>query len=113
MTPQEYVDRERRHVRINIGRAERSGNGAVIQQLEERLRILDEFERRLKALYRKKEVCRLMRAAAEVLIEDEKHLCEGATTKIVAEVDGKTYTLSDIIFGLTLAAAVWEQEKER
>lgn len=109
MTPQEYIDRERRRAQLNLGWAIRRNDDAAMHRLAERLQVLCDIERGLKTLHRKKEACRLMRAAVEVLAADDS----GDTDmEIAAVVDGDEYTMQDIVFGMCELVSAWEGDRD-
>lgn len=109
MTPQEYIDRERRRAQLNLGWAIRRNDDAAMHRLAERLQVLCDIERGLKTLHRKKEACRLMRAAAEALAAEDSPDVDYA---IAARVDGIEYTMQDVVFGLCEIANRWEEEEQ-
>lgn len=109
MTPQEYIDRERRRAQLNLGWAIRRNDDAAMHRLAERLQVLCDIERGLKTLHRKKEACRLMRAAAEVLAADDSGDADAA---IAAVVDGEEYTIQDILLGVYDLVNAWEGDRD-
>lgn len=109
MTPQEYIDRERRRAQLNLGWAIRRNDDAAMHRLAERLQVLCDIERGLKTLHRKKEACRLMRAAAEALAADDSG---DADMEIAAVVDGEEYTMQDIVFGMCELVSAWEGDED-
>ena len=109
MTPQEYIDRERRRAELNLGWAIRRNDDAAMHRLAERLQVLCDIERGLKTLHRKKEACRLMRAAVEVLAAEDSGDADAA---IAAVVDGEEYTMQDIVFGMCELVSAWEGDRD-
>ena len=109
MTPQEYIDRERRRAQLNLGWAIRRNDDAAMHRLAERLQVLCDIERGLKTLHRKKEACRLMRAAAEALAAEDSGDADAA---IAAVVDGEEYTMQDLVFGMCELVSAWEGDDE-
>ena len=109
MTPQEYIDRERRRAQLNLGWAIRRNDDAAMHRLAERLQVLCDIERGLKTLHRKKEACRLMRAAVEVLAADDSGDADAA---IAAVVDGEEYTMQDLVFGMCELVSAWEEDED-
>lgn len=109
MTPQEYIDRERRRAQLNLGWAIRRNDDAAMHRLAERLQVLCDIERGLKTLHRKKEACRLMRAAAEALAAEDS---PDAGYAIAARVDGIEYTMQDLVFGMCELVSAWEGDEE-
>ena len=105
MTPQEYIDRERRRAQLNLGWAIRRNDDAAMHRLAERLQVLCDIERGLKTLHRKKEACQLMRAAVEVLAAEDSGDADAA---IAAVVDGEEYTIQDLVFGMCEIVNAWE-----
>ena len=109
MTPQEYIDRERRRAELNLGWAIRRNDDAAMYRLAERLQVLCDIERGLKTLHRKKEACRLMRAAAEALAAEDSGDADAA---IAAVVDGEEYTMQDLVFGMCELVSAWEGDED-
>lgn len=109
MTPQEYIDRERRRAQLNLGWAIRRNDDAAMHRLAERLQVLCDIERGLKPLHRKKEACRLMRAAVEVLAAEDSGDADAA---IAAVVDGEEYTMQDLVFGMCELVSAWEGDRD-
>ena len=109
MTPQEYIDRERRRAELNLGWAIRRNDDAAMHRLAERLQVLCDIERGLKTLHRKKEACRLMRAAVEVLAAEDSGDADAA---IAAVVDGEEYTMQDIVFGMCELVNAWKGDRD-
>lgn len=109
MTPQEYIDRERRRAQLNLGWAIRRNDDAAMHRLAERLQVLCDIERGLKTLHRKKEACHLMRAALEVLAAEDSGDADAA---IAAVVDGEEYTMQDIVFGMCELVSAWEGDRD-
>lgn len=109
MTPQEYIDRERRRAQLNLGWAIRRNDDAAMHRLAERLQVLCDIERGLKTLHRKKEACRLMRAAAEALAAEDSGDADAA---IAAVVDGEEYTIQDILLGVYDLVNAWEGDRD-
>lgn len=109
MTPQEYIDRERRRAQLNLGWAIRRNDDAAMHRLAERLQVLCDIERGLKTLHRKKEACRLMRAAAEALATVDSM---DPDYSLVAIVDGNEYTIQDILLGMCDLVNAWEGDRD-
>lgn len=66
MTPQEYIDRERKRALLNLDRADERKDKKAAERLVERLEVLKEIEACLEEVaWRRTRACRLMRAAAE------------------------------------------------
>ena len=109
MTPQEYIARERHRAELNLGWAIRRNDDAAMHRLAERLQVLCDIERGLKTLHRKKEACRLMRTAVEVLAAEDSGDADAA---IAAIVDGEEYTMQDIVFGMCELVSAWEGDRD-
>lgn len=109
MTPQEYIDRERRRAQLNLGWAIRRNDDAAMHRLAERLQVLCDIERGLKTLHRKKEACHLMRAAVEVLAAEDSGDADAA---IAAVVGGEEYTIQDILLGVYDLVNAWEGDRD-
>jgi hypothetical protein len=80
-----------------------------MHRLAERLQVLCDIERGLKTLHRKKEACRLMRAAAEALAAEDSGDADAA---IAAVVDGEEYTMQDLVFGMCELVSAWEVDRD-
>ena len=110
MTPQEYIDRERRRAYMNLKRANERRDKKAAERLAEKLEVLEEIESRLETVtWRRTQACHLMRAAVEVLeVEDSGD----ADAAIAAVVDGEEYTMQDIVFGMCELVSAWEGDEE-
>ena len=109
MTPQEYIDRERRRAWTNLKRANERGDEKAAERLAEKLEVLKEIENGLEMVTRRRaQACRLMRAAAEALAAEDS---PDAGYAIAARVDGIEYTMQDVVFGLCEIANRWEEEE--
>lgn len=110
MTPQEYIDRERRRAWTNLKRANERKDEKAAERLVEKLEVLKEIEGGLETVtWRRTQACRLMRAAVEVLAADES---AEAAAAIAAVVDGEEYTMQDIVFGMCELVSAWEGDEE-
>lgn len=111
MTPQEYIDRERKRALLNLDRADERRDEKAAERLVEKLTVLKEIESGLETVsWRKTQACRLMRAAVEVLAADQER--EDAASAIVAMVDGEEYTMQDLVFGMCELVSAWEGDEE-
>lgn len=110
MTPQEYIDRERRRAWTNLKRANERRDEKAAERLAEKLEVLKEIESGLETVtWRRTQACRLMRAAVEVLAAEDSGDAEMA---IAAVVDGDEYTMQDIVFGMCELVSAWEGDEE-
>lgn len=110
MTPQEYIDRERRRACINLKRANERGDEKAAERLAEKLEVLREIENGLETVtWRRAQACHLMRAAVEVLAAENSG---DADMAIAAVVDGEEYTMQDLVFGIAHAVTEWEEYEE-
>lgn len=98
MTPQEYIDRERRRAYMNLKRANERKDEKAAERLAEKLEVLKEIEDGLETIaWHRAQACRLMRAAVEVLAAEDSGDADAA---IAAVVDGEEYTIQDILLGM-------------
>ena len=110
MTPQEYIDRERRRAWTNLKRANERRDEKAAERLVEKLEVLKEIESGLETVtWRRTQACRLMRAAVEVLAADES---AEAAAAIAAVVDGEEYTMQDLVFGMCELVSAWEEDED-
>lgn len=110
MTPQEYIDRERRRAWTNLKRANERRDEKAAERLAEKLEVLKEIESGLETVtWRRTQACRLMRAAVEVLAADES---AEAAAAIAAIVDGEEYTMQDLVFGMCELVSAWEGDRD-
>lgn len=110
MTPQEYIDRERRRAYTNLKRANERGDQKAAERLAEKLEVLREIENGLETVaWHRAQACHLMRAAVEVLAAEDSG---DADMAIAAVVDGEEYTMQDLVFGLCEIANRWEEEEQ-
>lgn len=110
MTPQEYIDRERRRAWTNLKRANERKDEKAAERLVEKLEVLKEIESGLETVtWRRTQACRLMRAAVEVLAADES---AEAAAAIAAVVDGEEYTMQDLVFGMCELVSAWEGDRD-
>lgn len=110
MTPQEYIDRERRRAWTNLKRANERKDEKAAERLAEKLEVLKEIESGLETLaWRRAQACHLMRAAVEVLAADDSG---DADMAIAAVVDGEEYTIQDILLGMYDLVNAWEGDEE-
>lgn len=106
MTPQEYIDRERRRAWTNLKRANERKDEKAAERLVEKLEVLKEIESGLEMVtWRKTQACRLMRMAAKVLASVDSM---DPDYSIVAMVDGEEYTMQDILLGMCELVNAWE-----
>lgn len=110
MTPQEYIDRERRRAWTNLKRANERKDEKAAERLAEKLEVLKEIENGLETVaWHRAQACHLMRAAVEVLAVDDS----GDTDmEIAAVVDGDEYTMQDIVFGMCELVSAWEGDRD-
>ena len=110
MTPQEYIDRERRRAYINLKRANERRDEKAAERLAEKLEVLKEIENGLETVtWHRAQACHLMRAAVEVLAAEDSGDTEMA---IAAVVDGEEYTMQDLVFGMCELVSAWEGDEE-
>ena len=110
MTPQEYIDRERRRAYMNLKRANERKDEKAAERLAEKLEVLKEIESGLETLaWRRAQACHLMRAAVEVLAADDSG---DADMAIAAVVDGEEYAIQDILLGMYDLVNVWEGDRD-
>ena len=110
MTPQEYIDRERRRAWTNLKRANERRDEKAAERLAEKLEVLKEIESGLETVtWRRTQACRLMRAAAEVLAAEDSGDADAA---IAAVVDGEEYTIQDILLGMCDLVNAWEGDRD-
>lgn len=110
MTPQEYIDRERRRAWTNLKRANERRDEKAAERLAEKLEVLKEIENSLETVaWHRAQVCRLMRAVVEVLAADDSG---DADMAIAAVVDGEEYTMQDLVFGMCDLVSAWERGEE-
>lgn len=110
MTPQEYIDRERRRACMNLKRANERKDEKAAERLAEKLEVLKEIENGLGiTTWRRTQACHLMRAAVEVLAAEDSGDADAA---IAAVVDGEEYTIQDIVFGMCELVSAWEGDRD-
>ena len=110
MTPQEYIDRERRRAWTNLKRANERRDEKAAERLAEKLDVLREIESGLETVaWRRRQACQLMRAAVEVLAAEDSGDADAA---IAAVVDGEEYTIQDILLGMYDLVSAWEGDEE-
>lgn len=110
MTPQEYIDRERRRAYTNLKRANERRDEKAAERLAEKLEVLKEIESGLETVaWRRAQACHLMRAAVEVLAAEDSGDADAA---IAAVVDGEEYTMQDIVFGMCELVSAWEEDRD-
>lgn len=110
MTPQEYIDRERRRAWTNLKRANERRDEKAAERLVEKLEALKEIENGLETVtWRRTQACRLMRAAVEVLAAVDSM---DPDYSLVATVDGNEYTIQDILLGMYDLVNAWEGDEE-
>lgn len=110
MTPQEYIDRERRRAYMNLKRANERRDQKAAERLAEKLDVLREIESGLETVaWQRAQACHLMRAAVEVLAADDSGDADAA---IAAVVDGEEYTMQDIVFGMCELVSAWEEDRD-
>ena len=106
MTPQEYIDRDRRRAYMNLKRANERKDEKAAERLAEKLEVLKEIEDGLETIaWHRAQACRLMRAAVEVLAAEDSGDADAA---IAAVVDGEEYTIQDILLGMYDLVNAWE-----
>ena len=106
MTPQEYIDRERRRAYMNLKRANERKDEKAAERLAEKLEVLKEIEDGLETIaWHRAQACRLVRAAVEVLAAEDSGDADAA---IAAVVDGEEYTIQDILLGMYDLVNAWE-----
>lgn len=110
MTPQEYIDRERRRAYMNLKRANERKDEKAAERLAEKLEVLKEIQDGLETIaWRRAQACHLMRAAVEVLAAEDSGDADAA---IAAVVDGEEYTVQDLVFGMCELVSAWEGDEE-
>lgn len=110
MTPQKYIDRERRRAWTNLERAIKRGDEKAAERLAEKLEVLKEIESGLETVaWQRAQACHLMRAAVEVLAADDSGDADAA---IAAVVDGEEYTMQDLVFGMCELVSAWEEDRD-
>lgn len=110
MTPQEYIDRERRRAWTNLKRANERRDEKAAERLAEKLEVLKEIESGLETVtWRRTQACHLMRAAVEVLDAEDSGDTDMA---IAAVVDGNEYTIQDILLGMYDLVNAWEGDRD-
>lgn len=110
MTPQEYIDRERRRTWTNLKRANERKDEKAAERLAEKLEVLKEIEADLETIaWRRAQACHLMRAAVEVLAAEDSGDADAA---IAAVVDGEEYTMQDLVFGMCEIVSAWEEDED-
>ena len=110
MTPQEYIDRERRRAWTNLKRANERRDEKAAERLAEKLEVLKEIENGLETVTRRRaQACHLMRAAVEVLAAEDSGDADAA---IAAVVDGEEYTMQDLVFGMCEMVSAWEEDRD-
>lgn len=110
MTPQEYIDRERRRAWTNLKRANERKDEKAAERLVEKLEVLKEIESGLETVtWRRTQACRLMRAAVEALAAEDSGDADAA---IAAVVDGEEYTMQDILLGVYDLVNAWEGDRD-
>ena len=110
MTPQEYIDRERRRAWTNLKRANERRDEKAAERLAEKLDVLKEIENGLETVaWHRAQACHLMRAAVEVRAADDSGDADAA---IAAVVDGEEYTMQDLVFGMCEMVSAWEEDRD-
>lgn len=110
MTPQEYIDRERRRAWTNLKRANERRDEKAAERLAEKLEVLKEIEDGLETIaWHRAQACHLMRAAVEVLAAEDYGDADAA---IAAVVDGEEYTMQDLVFGMCELVSAWEEDED-
>lgn len=110
MTPQEYIDRERRRAWINLKRANERGDEKAAERLAEKLEVLKKIENGLETdATRRTLACRLMRVAAKVLATVDSIYPDYS---LVATVDGNEYTMQDVLLGMCELVSAWEGDRD-
>lgn len=110
MTPQEYIDRERRRAYMNLKRANERRDEKAAERLAEKLEVLEEIESGLETVaWQRAQACHLMRAAVDVLAADDSG---DADMEIAAVVDGDEYTIQEIVFRMCELMSVWEGDRD-
>ena len=110
MTPQEYIDRERRRAWTNLKRANERRDEKAAERLAEKLEVLKEIENGLETVaWQRAQACHLMRAAVEVLAAEDSGDADAA---IAAVVDGEEYTIQDILLGVYDLVNAWEGDRD-
>ena len=110
MTPQEYIDRERRRAYTNLKRANERGDEKAAERLAEKLEVLKEIEADLETIaWRRAQACHLMRVAAKVLATVDLMNPEYS---IVPMADGEEYTIRDILLDMGDLVNAWEGDEQ-
>ena len=110
MTPQEYIDRERRRAYTNLKRANERGDEKAAERLAEKLEVLKEIEADLGTIaWRRAQACHLMRVAAKVLATVDLMNPEYS---IVPMADGEEYTIRDILLDMGDLVNAWEGNEQ-
>lgn len=110
MTPQEYIDRERRRAYTNLKRANERGDEKAAERLAEKLEVLKEIEADLETIaWRRAQACHLMRVAAKVLATVDLMNPEYS---IVPMADGEEYTIRDILLDMGDLVNAWEGNEQ-
>ena len=110
MTPQEYIDRERRRAWTNLKRANERRDEKAAERLAEKLEVLKEIESGLEMdATRRAQACRLMRMAAKVLASVD---WMDPDYSIAGMVDGEEYTMQDILLGMCELVNAWEGDRD-
>lgn len=110
MTPQEYIDRERRRAYMNLKRANERRDEKAAERLAEKLEVLKEIENGLETVtWQRAQAGHLMRAAVEVLATVDSM---DPDYSLVAMVDGNEYTIQDILLGMYDLVNAWEGDEE-
>lgn len=110
MTPQEYIDRERRRAHMNLKRANERRDEKAAERLAEKLEVLKEIESGLETVaWQRAQACHLMRMAAKVLASvawmDPDY-------SIADTVDGEEYAIQDILLGMSDLVNAWEGDRD-
>ena len=110
MTPQEYIDRERRRAWTNLKRANERRDEKAAERLAEKLEVLKEIESGLETVtWRRTQACHLMRVAAKVLATVDSM---DPDYSLVAMVDSDEYTIQDLVFGMCELVSAWEGDED-
>ena len=108
MTPQEYIDRERRRAWTNLKRANERRDEKAAERLAEKLEVLKEIENGLETVTRHRaQACHLMRMAAKVLAS-----VDWMDPYYSIAVGGEEYTMQDILLGMCELVNAWEGDEE-
>lgn len=110
MTPQEYIDRERHRAWTNLKRANERRDEKAAERLAEKLEVLKEIENGLETIaWHRAQACHLMRMAAKVLASVD---WMDPDYSIADMVDGKEYTMQDILLGMYDLVSAWEGDRD-